>query len=129
MLGRFIRRGVATAVGSRSAEPGLRPANVPAALGAWYHRLELPDGTVTPGDRDQTLVYRLYEPHLPAELTGLRVLDLGANACGLAIEFAKRGATVTAVDSESRYLYQAQWVLETFGLEDRVELITGSVYS
>ena len=84
---------------------------------------------MTPGDRDQSLVFALYESHLPADVGGLRVLDLGANACGLSIEFAKRGAQVTAVEYSRHYLTQAQFVLEATGLSDRVELLLGDVYS
>jgi 2-polyprenyl-3-methyl-5-hydroxy-6-metoxy-1,4-benzoquinol methylase len=126
----FVRRDRNVPAPSPSVEVEPPPAaDVPESLGDWYHRIELPDGTVTPGDRDQSLVYALYDAYLPADLTGRRVLDLGANAGGLAIEFAKRGAYVTAVEYSSRYLFQAQWILEAFGLTERVELLRGSVYA
>ena len=113
---------------SASPDPAPRISADAAALGAWYHRIELPDGTVTPGDRDQSLVYSLYESYLPSDVGNLRVLDLGANACGLAIEFARRGAQVTAVEYSRHYLTQAQFVLHATGLADRVQLLLGDVY-
>jgi len=67
-------------------------------FGDWYHRIDLGDGLVTPGDRNQSLVFSLYADLLPRDLSGCSVLDLGANACGLSIEFAKRGASVVAIE-------------------------------
>lgn len=99
------------------------------AFGRWYHRIELPDGTVTPGDRDQSLVFDLYRPHLPSDLTDCTVLDLGANAGGLAIEFARRGAHVTAMDYSIHYLKQAEFVLQATGLADRVDLRLGNAFA
>lgn len=93
------------------------------ALGKWYHRIDLGNGIFTPGDRNQTLTYDLYKDELPADLTGLRVLDLGANACGLSVEFAKRGADVVAVELSVTFTRQAEFVVNHFGLSDRVKII------
>jgi hypothetical protein len=49
-------------------------------LAPWYHRIDLGDGLVTPGTRNQGLVFDLYRELLPSDLSGLTVLDLGANA-------------------------------------------------
>jgi tRNA (mo5U34)-methyltransferase len=89
------------------------------ALGNWYHRIDLGNGVVTPGIRNQALVFNVYEKHLPA-ISGLRVLDLGANACGLSIEFAKRGASVVAVERSPVYVEQARFVVSHLGLSDRI---------
>jgi SAM-dependent methyltransferase len=110
-------------------EPPLPVSPEAAAMGKWYHRIELPDGTVTPGDRDQSLVFGLYESLLPADLSASSVLDLGANACGLTIEFAKRGARVTAVEYSKHYLDQAEFVLRATGLRERVSLYLGNVFA
>lgn len=99
------------------------------ALGPWYHRIEFASGVYSPGDRNQALVYALYEPHLPHDLSGWKVLDLGANACGLSIEFAKRGAHVTAVEYSTTYTRQAEFVIEYFGLAERIELLRKDVFS
>lgn len=100
----------------------------PAELGDWYHRIGLDDGRVTPGTRNQSLVFDLYRPFLPDDLTDLEVLDLGANAGGVSVEFAKRGAKVLAVEIGETYLRQAQYVIDTLSLDDRIELRRGDVY-
>lgn len=91
-------------------------------LGLWYHRIDLGNGVVTPGDRDQSLTYNLYQGLLPEDLSGMTVLDMGANACGFSIEFAKRGAKVLAVELDQRYIDQARFVVDHFGLSDRIEI-------
>jgi tRNA (mo5U34)-methyltransferase len=69
------------------------------AIPFWYHRIELPEGVVTngrvPGD---------FEPFygLPADLTGKRVLDVGAWDGFWTFEALKRGAAeVLAIDDFS----------------------------
>lgn len=64
----------------------------------WYHTIELPDGTCTPGFYD----HRPLLPHygLPADLTGKRVLDVATFDGFWAFEFERRGATVVATDIE-----------------------------
>jgi len=78
------------------------PATDTAALQAqvqrqiWYHTVELPGGVVTPGYYD----HRPLVPHygLPDDLTGQRVLDVGAWDGFWSFEFERRGAEVTSVD-------------------------------
>jgi SAM-dependent methyltransferase len=98
-------------------------------LGPWYHYIEFGNGVITPGDRDQSLVFAMYRDHLPVDLTEKTVLDLGANAAGLSIEFARRGALVTAVEASGHYCDQAHFVVEEFGLSDRVEILQRDIYS
>lgn len=93
-----------------------------AALGKWYHRIDLGGGVFTPGTRDQGITFGIYQRFLPAQLTGLRVLDLGANACGLSVEFAKRGASVLAIENGGGYVQQARLVLSELGLSEKVEI-------
>lgn len=67
----------------------------------WYHKIELPHGIVTPGripaDIDS---YRI-----PADLTGKRVLDVGAWDGFWTFEALKRGASqAVAIDDFSDYL-------------------------
>jgi len=64
----------------------------------WYHRIALPDGTITPGcapiDPDRYCI--------PADLTGKRVLDIGAWDGYWTWEALKRGAKeVVAIDDFS----------------------------
>lgn len=67
----------------------------------WYHKIELPGGVVTPGwaplNRDS---YRV-----PEDLTGMRVLDIGAWDGFWTFEAMKRGAReVVAIDDFSDFL-------------------------
>jgi SAM-dependent methyltransferase len=91
-------------------------------LGKWYHRIDLGGGYFTPSDRDQALTFALYESRLPADFSGLRVLDLGANACGLSIEFAKRGASVVAIELSATYVRQAEFIINHFDLSDKITI-------
>jgi len=64
---------------------------------AWYHTLEFPDGTVTPGYYDT----RQAPPHVPwpGSLNGLRCLDVGTFDGFWAFEMERRGAgEVVALD-------------------------------
>ena len=68
-----------------------------AELG-WYHRIELPGGVVTPGQ----LPTNPSRYCLPADLTGKRLLDIGAWDGYWTFEALKRGATeVVAIDDFS----------------------------
>lgn len=69
------------------------------ALG-WYHSIELPNGEVIPGF--QTIAqsqWRLSQFPIPADLTGKRVLDIGAWDGWFSFEMERRGASVVAVDA------------------------------
>lgn len=67
-------------------------------------------------------------PHLPENLDGWRVLDIGCNAGFYSFELARRGAIVTGIDHDPHYLAQAQWALKQFDLADRVEFKPMQVY-
>jgi tRNA (mo5U34)-methyltransferase len=70
-----------------------------AESGGWYHSFEWPDGTVTEGV--QTMDHqrdRWTSFGLPDDLTGKRVLDIGAWDGWFGFEAERRGASVTAVD-------------------------------
>jgi tRNA (mo5U34)-methyltransferase len=101
-------------------------------LGPWFHNLHLPDGTQTAprhllGDFP-AVKWRQIAPWVPAELEGCRALDIGCNAGFYSFELARRGADVTAIDIEPRYLEQARWAARQFGLEGRVSFRQASVY-
>ncbi|MDP2355896.1 MAG: methyltransferase domain-containing protein, partial [Beijerinckiaceae bacterium] len=97
-------------------------------LGEWYHRIDLGEGVITPGGMDQELTYNLYEGLLPNDLSGMTVLDLGANACGFSIEFAKRGAQVLAVELDPKFIEQAKFVVDHFDLSHRVKIRQGDLF-
>jgi tRNA (mo5U34)-methyltransferase len=71
------------------------------AIPFWYHKIELPDGIVTPGWAP--INPEAYE--IPDDLSGKRVLDIGAWDGYWTFEALKRGAKeVIAIDDFSDYL-------------------------
>jgi tRNA (mo5U34)-methyltransferase len=62
----------------------------------WWHRIKLPDGRITPGacnhgpDDDQSWMTNRFG--LPIDLTGKRVIDIGAADGGFSFEAERRGA-------------------------------------
>jgi len=76
-----------------------------AAFPYWYHRIELPGGVVTPGWAPLSReAYRI-----PSDLTGRRVLDVGAWDGFWTFEALRLGASqVVAVDDFSDYLGSLQ---------------------
>jgi tRNA (mo5U34)-methyltransferase len=101
------------------------------ALGPWFHNIDLggvwtaPDHFLGdyPGEK-----FRRFADHLPADLTGKSVLDIGCNAGFYSMEMKRRGAErVLGIDSDDRYLAQAAFAAETLGY-DRIEFRNLSVY-
>ena len=62
----------------------------------WYHQIEVRPGLVTPGVHTSSIF--LEQLDLPADCSGMRVLDLGARDGFYSFELERRGATVTAID-------------------------------
>lgn len=76
-----------------------------AAFPFWYHRIELPGGVTTPGMNP--LSPETYG--IPEDLSGKRVLDVGAWDGYWTFEALKRGAAeVVAIDDFSDYLGQLE---------------------
>jgi tRNA (mo5U34)-methyltransferase len=102
------------------------------ALGPWFHNLHLPDGTETAPDHPlgdfPAFKWRAIAAHLPADLTGKRVLDIGCNAGFYTFELARRGAGVLGIDVSEHYLRQAAWAAARFGVQDRVRFERRQVY-
>jgi tRNA (mo5U34)-methyltransferase len=117
---------------------GEQPAPVPnrqrriAELGPWFHNIHLPDGTQTRPDHPlgdfPSIKWRHLGAHLPENLHGWRALDIGCNAGFYTIQLALRGAHVTAIDSDPRYLAQARWTVQQWGVEDAVTLKQMQIY-
>ena len=102
----------------------LSPREAIEELGPWFHNLHLPGGEETapghPYGDFPRFKWQEIAPHIPQDLHGATVLDIGCNAGFYSFELARRGARVTAIDVDPRYLRQARWAAEQFGLEDRV---------
>jgi tRNA (mo5U34)-methyltransferase len=67
-----------------------------AGVSRWHHSFEIYQGLVTPGAYDP--VFLLDKMRLPADLRGLRVLDIGTSDGFFALQLARRGADVVAID-------------------------------
>ena len=85
-----------------------------ARLG-WYHSLELPGGHVIPGlqtlDQLRTRIARF---PIPQDLTGKRVLDIGAWDGWFSFEMERRGASVVALDStRQETFFEARRLLDS----------------
>jgi tRNA (mo5U34)-methyltransferase len=101
-------------------------------LAPWFHNLHLPGGRRTAPDHPlgdfPAFKWREIAPHLPADLTGRRALDIGCNAGFYSFELARRGADVLAVDVDEHYLRQARWAARELDLEARIEFRCAGVY-
>ncbi len=65
----------------------------------WYHSIELPDGQVIEGHQSlEQQRHRLRQFPIPDDLTGKRVLDIGAWDGWFSFEMERRGAQVLALD-------------------------------
>ena len=91
------------------------------ALGPWFHNIDLggvwtaPDHFLGdyPGEK-----FRRFADHLPADLTGKSVLDIGCNAGFYSMEMKRRGAErVLGLDTDEEYLAQARFAADINGLE------------
>jgi tRNA (mo5U34)-methyltransferase len=101
-------------------------------LAPWFHNLHLPDGRETAPDHPlgdfPAFKWQALAPHLPDDLSGWTALDIGCNAGFYSFELARRGARVTGLEPDERYLRQACWAAERYGLQDDVEFRRGTVY-
>ncbi len=100
------------------------------ALAPWFHNMQLGGIWTAPdhflGDYPAQK-FRHFAPHLPGDMTGKSVLDIGCNAGFYSIEMKRRGAArVLGIDSDQRYLDQARLASEVTGFD--IELARLDVY-
>lgn len=85
------------------------------ALGPWFHDLEL-GGVQTapehPLGNVQERTWPLVQGLLPADVRGATVLDIGCNGGFYSLALHERGARVTAIDHDARFLAQARLAAE-----------------
>ena len=101
------------------------------ALDPWFHNMDLGGVRTAPnhflGDYPGAK-FRRFAAHLPLDLTGKSVLDIGCNAGFYSIEMKRRGADrVLGIDSDERYLAQARLAADALGHAD-IEYRLLSVY-
>jgi tRNA (mo5U34)-methyltransferase len=101
-------------------------------LSPWFHNLHLSENIQTAPDHFlgdfPAFKWQQIAPHLPQNLEGWRVLDIGCNAGYYSFELARRGASVLGIDVDLHYLKQAQWANQQLGLESLVEFQQMQVY-
>lgn len=100
------------------------------ALGPWFHNMELRGIPTAPdhflGDYPRVKWAR-FADHIPADLSGMTVLDIGCNAGFHAMQMKHRGAArVLGIDFDEDYLAQARFAAEIEGLD--IEYRKLSVY-
>jgi tRNA (mo5U34)-methyltransferase len=71
-----------------------------ASVPHWHHAFEVYPGLITPGTYDPTFL--LDKTKLAANLRGSRVLDIGTSDGFFALQLARRGAEVVAIDYRSK---------------------------
>lgn len=70
-----------------------------AKHGRWWHEIELAPGIVTPGDDSNRMKLPILDRiGLPADMRGLRALDIGCSDGYFTFEMERRGAAVMAMD-------------------------------
>src|SRR5215472_7385425 len=65
----------------------------------WYHTIDLGDSLITPGLYDYRETISSFP--FPADMTGIRVLDVGPATGFFSFEFERRGASVVALELPS----------------------------
>ncbi|WP_263385651.1 TIGR04290 family methyltransferase [Granulicella arctica] len=94
-------------------------------LGPWFHNLRLGGISTAPehflGNYPE-VKYQRFRTTLPADMTGMTVLDIGCNAGFYSLEMKRRGAArVLGIDTDDRYLAQARFAAEITGLDVQFE--------
>src|SRR5215204_6699183 len=101
------------------------------ALGPWFHNLDLGGVRTAPshflGDYP-AVKWQRFASAISSDLAGKSVLDIGCNAGFYSIEMKRRGAArVLGIDSDERYLAQAELASEALGFGD-IEFARLDVY-
>ena len=99
-------------------------------LGPWFHNLHLLGVQTAPnhflGDYP-SFKWKGFEQAIPADLSGMSVLDVGCNGGFYSIEMKRRGAKrVLGIDHDEGYLAQARFAADVLNLDISFEQL--SVY-
>ena len=95
----------------------------------WYHEFEFAPGLITPGSRNsRALLAQLNQLDLPLDMSGLRVLDIGARDGFFSFECERRGAAeVVAIDYVP--VEQTGFLVAKKILESRLDLVHENIYN
>lgn len=102
------------------------------ALGWWYQHFELPCGVWAGNGEEPSyrpeMRWRLLEPHVPADLTGQSVLDVGGNAGYFSIQMKRRGAKrAVLLEPYVEFVRQARFAARQFGV--KLEIVNEDVHT
>jgi tRNA (mo5U34)-methyltransferase len=86
-----------------------------ASVPAWHQRYEIAPGVVTPGSYEPGIL--LKRMGLPDDLSGRRVLDLGASDGFFSLMARRRGAQVVAIDYRPKDLHGFAVMEQISGLD------------
>jgi tRNA (mo5U34)-methyltransferase len=98
-------------------------------LGPWYHDLDLHGVRTAPDHPLGNFLEELWAvvaPAFPNDMSGRTVLDIGCNAGFYSLQLHARGARVTGIDSEPRYVHQAKFAADVLGAD--IEYLRMDVY-
>jgi tRNA (mo5U34)-methyltransferase len=90
------------------------------ALGPWFHDLEIHGVRTAPDHPLGNFLRELWttvSPFFPEDMTGKTVLDIGCNAGFYSQRMHERGARVTGIDHDPRYLAQARFAAAELGYD------------
>jgi len=106
------------------AELSAEKSRIEEAFGPWTaHNCQLAPGlwTIRPEsvnfDEKVRRCLRIANDFFGSDLSGLRVLDLGAGEGGLSLEFAAQGARVVCVDGRRMNIAKAEFAASALGLD------------
>ena len=106
-------------------------------LGPWFHQIDLGDGLLTrsispaPGPQPVDHPLPRWEKvmnALPADLSGMRILDLGCSDGFFSIKMAERGADeIVAIDGAGKAIERLAWAAPQLGWH-AIKPVVGDVY-
>jgi SAM-dependent methyltransferase len=95
-------------------------------LGPWFHQIDLGEDirtrdiapTVGPQEHDHPASrWNKIKDHLPADMTGMRVLDVGCSDGYFSIEMARRNAKdIISVDGAEGCIQRLNWIVQVLNL-------------
>lgn len=95
------------------------PGSTRSPLSAWPERTLLEEAAPR---------WQQIRDYLPHDLSGYSALEIGCDSGFLSLELARRGATVSALDPDARFLREAQAAVSAHEMQERVTLYQGHVY-
>jgi 2-polyprenyl-3-methyl-5-hydroxy-6-metoxy-1,4-benzoquinol methylase len=81
------------------------------------------------GDRHLRIIESFIKQFdLPTDLSGKKILDIGAWTGGISLLLVAMGATVYAIEEVKKYSDMLNYLSQAFGIQDRLKCISNSLY-